>query len=603
MRGKTRLKPRADRAALPPAFSAGVALLGVVAALTACAGQSHVRSGVGQSLPHTISGVVSNAVGPVAGAIVQVQGTPNQTTTRSDGAFTLHGQGLGGNRVVTVTAWAEDHFVGWVSLDPANPVWQAGGAGVQITLKPLYTVDNTAYKWFTFEGVSGSASCGICHREYEEWQADAHAQSAVNPRFITMYRGTNVAGQPGQPTRLTAHGQALPPDPSQPYYGPGFRLDNPDRAGNCATCHTPVAANTPNDKNCAWSGCHTSATAERAQTANGLNLQGIMPVGLMGIGEEGVACEFCHKVGNVILDPATKLPYPDMPGILSMKLYRPPEGQQLFFGTLVDVSRRVSYLPLQSQSAFCAPCHFGVIGGVVGNGMVSGGALVYNSYGEWLNSAWSDPQTGKTCQNCHMPAADTVYTVFPEKGGIQRDYVTYHQHTMRGVSDLTLMWSAVTLTSTATRQGDALQVNVQVTNDKTGHNVPTDQPMRSVMLVVEVSGPEGRPVSLQRGPTLPDWTGNYAGQPGRAFAQVLRDEWTGETPTAAMWRDTTVVEDTRLAPFAASASNFTFALPAGRPATVKVRLIYRRAFQQLAQQKGWNDPDITMAEQVIAVEQ
>src|SRR5690348_16516326 len=43
------------------------------------------------ALPPTISGVVANAQGPIAGAIVQVQGSPNRTTTADNGTFTLNG--------------------------------------------------------------------------------------------------------------------------------------------------------------------------------------------------------------------------------------------------------------------------------------------------------------------------------------------------------------------------------------------------------------------------------------------------------------------------------------------------------------------------------
>ena len=133
---------------------------------------------------------------------------------------------------------------------------------------------------------------------------------------------------------------------------------------------------------------------------------------------EGISCDFCHKVGDVIIDPKTKLPLPDMPGILSMRLYRPEDGQQVFFGTLVDVTRRVTYSPLETKSEFCAPCHYGVFGGVVGVGKVTGGTLIYNSYGEWLDSPYSDPKTGKTCQECHMPVVEEKYFVFPDAGGL-----------------------------------------------------------------------------------------------------------------------------------------------------------------------------------------
>ena len=45
----------------------------------------------------------------------------------------------------------------------------------------------------------------------------------------------------------------------------------------------------------------------------------------------------------------------------------------------------------------------GVFGGVVGAGHVTGGVEIDNSYGEWLDSPYSDPKTGQTCQDCHMP--------------------------------------------------------------------------------------------------------------------------------------------------------------------------------------------------------
>jgi hypothetical protein len=112
----------------------------------------------------------------------------------------------------------------------------------------------------------------------------------------------------------------------------------------------------------------------------------------------------------------------------------------------------------------------------------------------------------------------------------------------------------------------------------------------------------GKTLVLSQGPALPTWTGNYSGQPGKTFAKVLKDEWTGETPTAAYWRPVSIVEDTRLAPYATDSSTYTFTLPAGSPASIKISLVYRRAYQQLEQQKGWTDADILMAESTITVE-
>lgn len=541
-----------------------------------------------------IAGVVHDAEGPVDGATVRVRLTENKTTTGADGSFTL--SSVAGTDPVSVTAWADGYYVGWT-----NGI--AGLVPVTITLKPYPTTDNLDYDWFTWQGLVGSDSCSPCHPAYSEWKVDAHSQSAVNPRFLTMYEGTDVHGNRSSLTSYTnivAHSANL----DQPYYGPGYKLDFPNRTGNCAACHTPVASNLNPSDTCGWSGCHTELTGERSQyvpdsIALPSDQYGVSPTDLTGEAADGVSCDFCHKVRDVILDPETGLPYPDSPGISSMRLSRPEEGQEIFFGTFDDVTRRVSYLPLQEESAYCAPCHYGVFGGVVGVGEVAGGVVVYNSYGEWLESPYSDPETGQTCQDCHMPTVDYDYFVFPEQGGLHRDPDRIHDHYMAGASDETLLQNSVTMTTTAQLRGGEVVVEVSITNDKTGHHVPTGVPLRHMILAVRATDGDGNPLPLSDGPVLPDWTGDYAGQPGRYYAKILEDEWTGESPTGAYWRDIRLVEDTRLAAFATDVSRYAFVKPADGPVTVEARLIFRRAFQQLMEWKGWDDPDIVMEEDVV----
>jgi hypothetical protein len=337
------------------------------------------------------------------------------------------------------------------------------------------------------------------------------------------------------------------------------------------------------------------------ENSRGIIAPATQPIGLSGDAAEGITCDYCHKVGEVTIDPKTHLPPPDMPGILSMRLFRPQDGQQLFFGTLVDVNRRDTYLPLESQSEFCAPCHYGVFGGVVGVGEVSGGAVIYNSYGEWLNSPYSNPKTGQTCQDCHMPIKAVNYFVFPDMGGLTRDYQPLHDHTMPGATDEELLKNAVSMKSGAQRVQGQLNVKVSITNDNTGHDIPTDAPIRQMILVVEATDSSGKPLALKAGALNPSWAGNFAGVPGKTFMNVLRDNWTGEAPTTAYWRPISAVEDTRLAPMATDVQQFQFLLPEGTDANVHVRLLFRRTYQTLAQQKGWNDPDILMQEANISI--
>ncbi len=46
--------------------------------------------------------------------------------------------------------------------------------------------------------------------------------------------------------------------------------------------------------------------------------------------------------------------------------------------------------------------------------------------------------------------------------------------------------------------------------------------------------------------------------------------------------------------FATDTSTYTFAAPAEGEVTVEVALLFRRAFKELMDQKGWDVPDIVM---------
>jgi hypothetical protein len=560
-----------------------------------------LTSFVSASNPSAITGFVVDANGPVAGAHVRVQLTDRLTTSASDGSFTL--SELESQQPITITAWAAGYYIGWARATP-------NGQPITITLNRYYTSDNVEYDWFeqVFEQgkLTGSAACGVCHTAYSEWQADAHAQSAVNHRFLTLYSGSDIHGnQSPLSQRNPTTGALEPPDDTQPYYGPGFLIDNPGRAGSCATCHTPMAAKLPNNQNCAWSGCHLSSTVTRAEF-----LPDILPspTNLKSDAAEGISCEFCHKLGAVTINDKTGLPYEDSPGILSLRLYRPSQpDHDLFFGPFDDVVRtdipeaRDSYLPLQSASQFCAGCHYGVLGGVVGNMQVTGGVLVYSSFAEWLHSPYSDPQSGKTCQECHMPPVDSEYFVFPERGGTRRAPHQINNHRMLGKNDADFLVNSVSMTVTAQSQRNQLLVKVALVNDQAGHAVPTDSVLHHLILVVEARDADGRLLTLRQGGTLPTWTGDYARLPGGVFAKLLRDKATNEFPSAAFWRESEVAQDTRLSPFVPQVSRYTFTPPAGKAATVEVKLLYRRAFTTLMAQKGWDDPDVVMKQATLMV--
>lgn len=525
----------------------------------------------------TVAGTVVDADGPVAGATVRVQTTTHATQTDSEGRFVL---AVSGDGPFKLTAWAEGYFcVGPVEAE-------AGATDVELLLVAHNAEDNPAYEWLPSRfhaGQGESQGCAECHSAagaeltftlpVDEWQRDAHSQSATNPRFLTMYLGTDVNGNQSPLTRYgynRDYGRfPLRPDLSQPYYGPGYKLDFSETAGNCAACHTPAAA-----VNAAYS---------------------TDPTQLSGVESEGVPCDFCHKIWDVHLDPAGGLPYPNMPGVLSYEFRRPHDDHQFFAGPLDDVAPgEDTYSALQTESAFCAPCHFGVFWDTV----------IYNSFGEWLASPYSDPLTGRTCQDCHMPPLGATHFALPEQGGLARDPQTIFSHYMPGAADETLLQNTAELRLVAEREGDQIAVTVEVTNTEAGHHIPTDSPLRQIFVVVSATDAQGTSLALEGGPVLPDWAGELQGQPGDYFAKILQETWTEIMPSGAYWNPTRTVEDTRLAALESRTSTYVFAIPKGArdgAITVEARLIFRRAFYDLMQQKGWDVPDIQMERAVVEV--
>jgi mono/diheme cytochrome c family protein len=528
----------------------------------------------------TLTGVVRDVNGPVAGATVRVQTTTHFTESDGQGRFTL--TALTPGEPVTLTAWAPGYYIG------GGEAHLPGPDGVDLTLTAHATEDNPAYRWLSaFAEAGQEGNCQNCHAEpgnpaltlpFDEWVTDVHAGAARNVRFLTMYNGTDVRGNQSPLTRYACSPDygcfPLPPDPTQPYYGPGYKLDFAGTAGNCAACHAPVAAvDAP---------------------------YSVDPNAVTGVGAEGVACDFCHKVWDVRLDAATGSPYPNMPGTLSYEFRRPSEGHQFFAGPLDDVAPgEDTYSPLQRQSQFCAPCHFGAFWDT----------LVYDSFGEWLASPYSDPDAGQTCQDCHMPPLGAAYLTRPDRGGLARDPATIFGHRMPGASDESLLQNAVNLRATARLEGGQVTVRVDLTNDRTGHHVPTDSPLRHLILLVHATDESGHSLPQLDGPTVPVWggvgeaaKGYYAGLPGKGFAKVLQELWTNVSPTGAYWNHTRVLSDNRLAAFASDISSYAFAAPAAGAVTLEVTLIYRRAFIELMDQKGWDAPDIVMEEAHIVLD-
>lgn len=522
--------------------------------------------------------VVSQSGQPIPGAIVRIKATDTETATNEKGQFLLTIFSSSDEQFF-LTAWSPGYYINGVNYVQSN------ARDIIIVLEKHTEYDNSNYGWVSaFSSAGEDGNCENCHAEdvlsampFTEWRQDAHALSAENSRFLSMYLGQDLAGNQS-PLREYSYDRdygrfPLRPDISQLYYGPGYKLDFPDTAGNCATCHTPVdAVNAPYETN---------------------------PSNIVGVGTEGATCDFCHKVWEVRLN-SNGLPYANMPGTLSFEFRRPEDGHQFFAGPLDDVAPgEDTYAPVQRESQFCAPCHFGNFWDT----------QIYNSFGEWLESSYSNPEKGKTCQDCHMPPGQNDHFVRYDKGGVTRDSRTIFSHLMPGASDENLLQNAISLDTKAYRDGEQIFLSVDITNDQTGHYVPTDSPLRQMLLVVEAKGADGEFLEVIDSPLVPDWggvgdpaQGYYAGIPGKGYAKILMELWTEIVPTGAYWNPTNVVSDTRLAPFETDTNRFIFAAPESGEVTLKVSIYFRRAFIDLMDQKGWDTPDIIMEQESIILE-
>lgn len=481
----------------------------------------------------TVSGLVVGDDGAVQGARVRVRATENLVFSASDGRFRL--SGLEPGQEIEVTAWAEGHYIAAKHVTP--PV-----EAVILTLRPIHRQDHPDYVWT--DPADGATACARCHPLImSHWQHNAHAGAVSNARFFTLYNGTRLDGTDA---------------------GPGYLKDFPDTAGNCAECHAPAAG----------------ADGYLTTDMNGIR----------GQVTAGIHCDYCHKIGGVYLDPGSGSVYDNAPGTRGQRLLRPPPGDNIFFGPYDDVHDPDTYLPLISESAFCAPCHQ----------FSFWGTPIYESFDEWLASGYAD--RGVTCQDCHMPPAGNHYFALPEAGGLSRPPEKIPSHFQLGATDKQFVREAARVDLVARQVGQQVVVLVTVHNTNAGHHLPTDHPGRHLILTIEATDETGDSLPLRSGPRVPAWGGAQAGTPGTAYAKVLADAVTGQAPVVSYWKPARLISDNRIAAETSVTSQYHFLLPPGaRTVQITAELRFRRLFAGLMAQKQWDTADIIMDVKEAAV--
>ena len=273
-------------------------------------------------------------------------------------------------------------------------------------------------------------------------------------------------------------------------------------------------------------------------------------------------------------------------------MLRPYDEKQVFFGPYDDVDAGEDIcLPLMKESKYCAGCHDAVFWGVP----------IYKSYSEWYNSSYREKAID--CQDCHMSPDGHTSNFARRRGGLDRDPESIATHRFEGALDHELLRNSVSMTVTHCMADSGLSLAVEVDNNKTGHHVPTDSPLRNVILIVKVEDNASGELRLLNGPKIPEWgglgdpeKGYYAGLPGKIYAKVLEELWTGQFPSGAYWTPTRIRSDNRIAANTSDQSDYLFGFPPGDTIRIQIQLLYRRAPKMLMDQKKWNTPDILMNE-------
>jgi hypothetical protein len=179
----------------------------------------------------------------------------------------------------------------------------------------------------------------------------------------------------------------------------------------------------------------------------------------------------------------------------------------------------------------------------------------------------------------------------PGKGGVARDPRTLAAHRFPG-GQADMLRKCLSVSSYLKRESKGFRAQVEVSAHDVGHRVPTGFIDRNLVLVVEAFDKEGKPLPARAGPTLPALAGkSLAGKAGLLYAKQL-SEGPGHGPVP-FWRFHGRLRDTRLYPGRPDRSEYLFPAETAR---VRVRLLYRRFWHDVAVAKGWPDNEVTVVD-------
>lgn len=288
----------------------------------------------------------------------------------------------------------------------------------------------------------------------------------------------------------------------------------------CARCHMPLQALADQAQN------HPTEVFSRLPLHGGDERDA-----------DGVSCTVCHQIlstglgtpatysGNFAVAPSSNIPRP---------LFGPfaPQGDNIQKVHVMAGGYSIEQGAQMRDAALCGSCHTLYTTPLGPDGKPIGQLPEQMPYLEWQHSSYRDQ---KTCQQCHMPAADGQVAIAsllaqPREGVRQHTFtggnffledilathrdelaVTAQPADLAAASAATSAFlqsqSARVAVSAPQLTGSDLSFAVRVEN-LTGHKLPTAYPSRRAWLHVVVAGADGR-VVFESGKLNPD--GSIAG--------------------------------------------------------------------------------------------
>jgi hypothetical protein len=359
-----------------------------------------------------------------------------------------------------------------------------------------------------------ASNCEPCHPQYvEEWKASMHRYSTADPIWM-------LANNSLQQSVAGGIGKT------------------------CYQCHAPLGFLTDN----------------APPTFQFSDLDSLV--------REGITCDFCHVLRPPYVSTNQGIQYTLDPGPVKYGTIPDPEPTS---------AHEHGYDPDYDRSEVCRQCHDLTVNGIP----------LEVTFTEWQNSAWGGMSVD--CQNCHMKK----YTGKATPTGPVRDGL--HRHSFVGVdvaiTDFpgkaaqraevdSLLKNSASMDLAAPGSigtGGTVDVAITVTNDKTGHNLPTSVFFNRQMWI-EVTVWRGTDTLYRSGHL--DANGdlmdkNSALRPDDDPDLVI---FNGELfkdgqPSNVVELDSLV--NRTLAPFESRTSHYRFTAGAAGSWNVKARLLYR----------------------------